>query len=133
MSDLLDLAVLERKKYNHLNEVLELTGQLGEALDRNDEVSVRMLVAMRQEPLMHLEEVAETAKARRASLEPEDRERLEALLAGAEARGKDERTYLEQAGKSRALLERVVELDRKISIRMAGDGSFYKKQKTKPD
>ena len=37
MSNLLDLAVLERKKYNDLNDVLDLTQQLGEALDRNDE------------------------------------------------------------------------------------------------
>ena len=48
-SDWMDLTVLERKKYNCLSEVLGLSQQLGEAMDRNDDVSVRMLVAMRQD------------------------------------------------------------------------------------
>ena len=72
MSDaLLDLAVLERKKFNYLNETLDLTRQLGEALDRGDQESVRMVVAMRQEPILHLEEVDRVAKERRKSLMPE--------------------------------------------------------------
>ena len=119
MSNLLDLAVLERKKYNDLNDVLDLTQQLGEALDRNDEVSVRMLVAMRQDPILHLEEVNRTAKSRLASLTEEEQERIKALLAGAAAQDDGEKTFLEQAGKARGLLERVVELDRRISLRMA--------------
>ena len=54
-SDWMDLTVLERKKYNCLSEVLDLSQQLGEAMDRNDDVSVRMLVAMRQDPLLQLQ------------------------------------------------------------------------------
>ena len=125
--ELLELAVLERKKYNYLNEVLDLTRQLGEALDRNDQVSARMLVAMRQDPILRLEETDRTAKDRRTALPAGVRQRLEALLAGAQPQGSEEQTFLEQAGKARSLLERVVELDRRISLRMAGEDSFYKK------
>lgn len=127
--DLLDLAVLERKKYNDLNEVLDLTQQLGEALDRNDQVSARMLIAMRQDPILHLEEVDQTCKARRETLSPEDQDRLAELQAGSPPRDDGERTFLEQAGRARGLLERVIELDRRISLRMAGDSSFYYKKK----
>lgn len=123
----MDLTVLERKKYNYLSETLDLTGQMGEALDRNDQVSVRMLMAMRQDPILHLEEVNRLSLDRRDSLEEEDRERVSALLAGAEGRSNEERTFLEQAQKARRLLERVVELDRRISLRLAGEHSFYKK------
>lgn len=123
----MDLTVLERKKYNYLSETLDLTGQMGEALDRNDQVSVRMLMAMRQDPILHLEEVNRLSLDRRDSLEEEDRERVSALLAGAEGRTDEERTFLEQAQKARRLLERVVELDRRISLRLAGEHSFYKK------
>lgn len=126
-SELLELAVLERKKYNDLNEVMDLTRQLGEALDRNDEVSVRMLVAMRQDPILHLEEVGRTASARKKALSPEEQERVAALLSGAPAQDEGERTFQEQAGKARSLLERVVELDRRINLRMAGENSFYHK------
>ena len=56
-NELMDLAVLERKKYNYLNEVLDLTEQIGQAADRNDQVAMRMLVAMRQDPILSLAEV----------------------------------------------------------------------------
>ena len=123
----MDLTVLERRKYNDLSEVLDLTRQLGESLDRNDQVAVRMLIAMRQDPLLHLEETDRTARDRRGSLPEEDQERVKALLDGAEARSGPERTFLDQAGKTRRLLERVVEMDRRVSLRMAGGQSFYKK------
>ena len=126
-SDWLDLTVLERKKYNLLSEVMDLSQQLGEALDRGDQESVRMVVAMRQEPILHLEEVDRVAKERRKSLMPEERQRLEELTRGAAAESASEKTFLEQASQARRLLERVVDLDRRISLRMAGDQSFYKK------
>ena len=123
----MDLTVLERKKYNSLSEVLDLTRQLGESLDRNDQVAVRMLIAMRQDPLLHLEEAERTAKDRRRSLTEEEQRRIRSLLKGAEPQSSEERTFLDQAGKTRRLLERVVELDRRLSLRMAGGQSFYKK------
>ena len=55
--DWLDLAVLERKKYNCLSEVMDLSRQMGEALDRSDDVSVRMLLALREDPLVQLQEL----------------------------------------------------------------------------
>ena len=124
----MDLTVLERKKYNSLSEVLDLTRQLGESLDRNDQVAVRMLIAMRQDPLLHLEEAERTAKDRRRSLTEEEQRRIRSLLKGAEPQSSEERTFLDQAGKTRRLLERVVELDRRVSLRMAGGQSFYKKK-----
>ena len=86
---LLDLQVLERKKYNLLNDVMDLSQQLATAMDRNDKVSVRMLVAMRQDPLTQLEEVKHNL--------------------------------------SRRLLERIIELDRRLNHRLTGDKSYYKK------
>ena len=124
----MDLTVLERKKYNDLTEVLDLTRQLGENMDRGDQVAVRMIIAMRQDPLLHLEETNRTAKERRGSLPEEDQERVRALLDGAEPRTGEERIFLEQAGKTRRILERVVDLDRRISLRMAGTNSFYRKK-----
>ena len=124
----MDLTVLERKKYNSLSEVLDLTRQLGESLDRNDQVAVRMLIAMRQDPLLHLEEAERTAKDRRRSLTEEEQRRIRSLLKGAEPQSSEERTFLDQAGKTRRLLERVVELDRRLSLRLAGEDSFYQKK-----
>lgn len=125
----LDLTVLERKKYNLLSEVMDVSQQMGEALDRGDDVSVRMLVAMRQEPILGLEELRQTAAARLEGLAPEDRERAKALREGASPQGEEEESFCTQAGNARRLLERVLELDQRLNRRLAGDSSFYAQEK----
>ena len=80
--DWLELTVLERKKYNYLTEVQDVTRQLAESLDRNDQVSTRMLIAMRQDPIRQLAEVDSSEKARLNALTEEDRSRAEALRRG---------------------------------------------------
>ncbi len=125
--DWLELTVLERKKYNYLVELQDLTGQLAESLDRNDQVSVRMLVAMRQDPVRLLAEVDNSGKVRRAALSEEDRRRTGELLKEGQPRDDGERVFLEQAQKTRRLLEQVVAMDRRVSMKMAGENSFYHK------
>lgn len=125
--DWLELTVLERKKYNLLVEIQDATRQLAETLDRNDEVAVRMVVTMRQDPIRHLAEVDDGEKVRRAALPKEDDRRVKALLEGEKPQDDGESAFMDQVGKTRRLLEQVMDLDRRISIRMAGNHSFYKK------
>lgn len=125
----MELAVLERKKYTSLLEIQDVTRQLAESLDRNDQVSVRMLIAMRQDPLLQLEEIDRGSKARLADLAEEDRQRASFLREGGQPGSRGETTFAEQAGRTRRLLEEVVELDRRVSLRMAGEHSFYSDKK----
>lgn len=127
-SDWLDLTVLERKKYNYLNETLDLTQQIGSALDHNDQISLKMLLAMRQEPIMYLEELKQTIQARRQDLPPEDQERMQALLSGASPRTQEENTFVQQAATVIRLLQRVIELDRAVNLRLTGSSSVYNKK-----
>ena len=127
-SDWLDLTVLERKKYNYLNETLDLTQQIGSALDHNDQISLKMLLAMRQEPIMYLEELKQTIQARRQDLPPEDQERVQALLSGASPRTQEESTFIQQAATVVRLLQRVIELDRAVNLRLTGSSSVYNKK-----
>ena len=127
--DWMDLTVLERKKYNYLSEVMDISRQMGDALDRNDQVSMRMLIAMRQDPILGLEEIKQAITSKRDSLLPEDRERVSALDGGAPPRQDGENFYAEQITTVRRVLERVVELDRTLSRRLAGGSSFYAKEK----
>ena len=128
-NDWLELTVLERKKYNCLLEVEDVTRQLGQALDRNDQVAARMLVALRQDPLLQLEEVDRGERQRQSAFPEEDRRQIQALLESQTPRFEGEEAFLEQAVKTRRLLERVVELDQRLSLRMAGEHSFYKQKK----
>lgn len=127
-SDWLDLTVLERKKYNYLNETLDLTQQIGSALDHNDQISLKMLLAMRQEPIMYLEELKQTIQARRQDLPPEDQDRVQALLSGASPRTQEENTFVQQAATVIRLLQRVIELDRAVNLRLTGSSSIYNKK-----
>lgn len=128
--DWLELTVLEKKKYNYLVEIEDVTRQLAESLDRNDQVSARMLVAMRQDPIRLLAEVSENARVRQGALPEEDGEALRGLLSGAPPSGDGQRIFQEQAGKTRRLLEQVVNMDRRVSLRMAGEHSFYQTGRT---
>ena len=126
-SDWLDLAVLERQKYNHLSELMDLTRQLGEAMDRGDEVSVRILVSMRSDPLVKLEELRQSIQVRTGALESGERERVAELNGGASPADENEALYVSNVSSARKLWERVVELDQRLNRRIAGEDSFYAK------
>lgn len=128
-SDWMDLTVLERRKYNLLSEVMDLSGQMGEAMDRNDDVSLRMLLSMRQEPILGLEEVKSSIRAKREGLPPKEAERVSDLEVGAQPREEEEQTYCDEYGRARRLLERVLELDQRLNRRLTGKDSYYTQEK----
>lgn len=124
-SDLLDALVLERKIYNQLNEVFDLSQQLAEAADRGDPVAVQMLVGMRQEPINLIDEANRGLKRQLESLPEEDSARLKALLDGAAPLGGEEERLCAQVAVNQKLLKKTVELDRRISGKIAGGSSVY--------
>ena len=124
---LLDLQVLERKKYNLLNDVMDLSQQLATAMDRNDQVSVRMLVAMRQDPLTQLGEVKHNLSRRLLEFSPDDQDLAHRLLQGEAGSSPREQAVADQSNVNRRLLERIIELDRRLNHRLTGDKSYYKK------
>jgi len=124
---LLDLQVLERKKYNYLNDVMDISQQLAAAMDRNDQVSVRMLVAMRHDPLLQLEEIKHNLNRRLQEFSPADQELARQLLQGEGGASPREQAVADQAGTNRRLLERIIELDHRLNRRLTGDKSYYSK------
>ena len=51
----MDALVQMKRTGNLLNELEDLTQQLAQSIDRNDQVSTQMLIAMREEPLAKLQ------------------------------------------------------------------------------
>ena len=49
---LMDAHVQLKRIYTALNEALDLTRQLADAVDRDDQISAQVLISMRQEPTM---------------------------------------------------------------------------------
>lgn len=124
-NDLLDVMVQEKKRYNLLNEVFDLSVQLADAADRGDTVAVQMLVAMRQDPINKLEDVEQALAEKQGSLEAADAQRLAALLKGGEPQNAEEARLAVQVDNSRKMLKKTVELDERINRKIAGADSIY--------
>lgn len=118
----------ERKCYAALTEVMELTQNLSDAVQRQDQVTVQMFLSMRQEPINQLKEYRSLQRKRCASLPEEESAALWKVLTGKGADGTGQLQDLEKVvGQNQSLLERIQQADRQVSVRLGGKNSFYSK------
>ena len=124
-----DLDILWRREKSmtlKLQEVEELTRQIAQAADRDDETSVTILLSMREEPVRQLYASDQALRESLEKLPQTDAVRARELLEGSEARIDEELPLVQQVGQYRRLLKTVRELDQRISLRVGGNRSFYK-------
>lgn len=116
-----------RRIYTALTELLELTNELSEAIQRQDQVSVQLFLSMRQEPLEQLR-VYDARLRRLCSLLPQaEGAQLRQVLNG-QSGGTAATQGLEQTVRqNRQLLEQITRIDERINRRMGGKKSFYEK------
>ena len=124
-AQLLDAQVQEKRRYALLSELFDLTRQLAEAVDRSDEVTIQMLLSMREGPLAQMRQVEENLTRQRSSLSEEDGRRLEELLSGAQAQRQEENALSGQVGTNRRLLGQLVELDKRVNKKVTREKSVY--------
>lgn len=116
----MDALVQMKRTGNLLNELEDLTQQMAQAIDRNDQVSVQMLVAMREEPLEKLQ-AADRAVREQLEALPEEAEELAALLNGGPPAQPGERTQqmlCDQVAANRRRLKQIIELDTLLGQRL---------------
>lgn len=123
---LLDAHVQLKRIYTALNEALDVTRQLAEAADRDDEVAARMLVSMRQEPTDRLAAAHQALDQQQQALSGADAARLAALLKGAEAETEAEAPLVNQVSANKRVLKQLVDLDRIVNRKLARGASIYK-------
>lgn len=125
----MDALVQMKRTYTLLNELMDLTQQLGQAIDRNDQVSIGMLIGMREDPLLKLQQ-ADTA-IREQLEEIPDRmvsAQLACMLNGgppAEENSRTQQMLCEQVAVNQRSLKQIRELDERINRRLAGSKSVY--------
>ncbi|MBC5717989.1 hypothetical protein [Flintibacter faecis] len=124
-AQLLDAQVQEKRRYALLSELFDLTKQLAEAVDRNDEVTIQMLLSMREGPLAQMRQVEKNLTRQRSSLSEEDGRRLAELLSGAQAQRQEENALSGQVGTNRRLLGQLVELDKRVNKKVTREKSVY--------
>ena len=120
-----DALVQVKRMGNLLNEVQDLSQQLAEAIDRDDKVSVEMLVNMRREPIGKLVDAEDVLADQVSSLPPEDGARLLALLGGAPPQCEEEKALAELVGSNRRRLEQALSLDKRLNQKLARENSVY--------
>ena len=125
-STLLDAHVQAKRIYNLLNEVMDISRQMAEAVDRDDQVAIQMLVSMRQEPTDKLARTQEALEQQRQALPAADGQRLAALLKGAAAETAEEAPLANQVGLNQRILKQLVELDQVVNRKLAREKSIYK-------
>jgi hypothetical protein len=117
-----------QKKYQCFTEIERITKDIGDVLSRNDRTSVQILLGMRQEEIDQAE-MAERNIQLLLSYVPTN----EADLAMNWIKGNQEyipenpiiKKIVEKGNSIRMLVQRTIELDRHISMRLAGKDSFY--------
>lgn len=119
----MDALVLMKRTGNLLNEMEDLTKQIAESIDRNDRVSMEMLVAMREEPLGKLHEADRILREQLADMpDREGAAQLAAMLNGAAPSQEGDllKMLCEQVNQNKRRLEQVVAMNQRINQKVAG-------------
>ena len=126
-----DALVQMTRTGNLLNELEDLTRQMGEAIDRNDQVSLEMLIAMREEPLSKLQEADRAVRDQLELLTDKfEAAQLASMLNGgppADSGARAQQQLCEQVAANNRHLKRIVELDRQLNERLARENSVYRR------
>ena len=104
---------------------MSLTKELDEAVERQDQASVRLLLSQRQKSVLELQELQAYTALKRCDLSGDDVERFDALTAGLPALDAAEKPVEAQVALNRRLLEQLVALDKRINLRLCGRRSCY--------
>ena len=109
------LLVQLRKRYTALTETYDLTVQMGEALDRNDRTSFSMLLSMRQEPVLRMQELDGNIRRIVEIDAPDIEVRWQALVAGDTPRDADEQMVVNQMQQNKRVIDSLVPIDSRIN------------------
>ena len=128
---LAELLALQRKVLRKLNEALGITRELAEAVEREDQVSARLLLSSRQMPLLELQELDAAMDLKRCELSGADEAAFDRLVTrrGA-AEDPAEQELADQLARNRRVLEQLTQLDRRVSEKLCRERSIYRRDET---
>ncbi len=126
---LLEILKVLQKKYNHMSEVSRLTSEMSRELQRDDKVTVQMILGMRGEEIDAVKASDRQLYLLRESAPDELKDWLgqamDGKMAQSERYGKEQNMVIRVASNIRRVWEKTMETDRYMSKRLAGNDSFY--------
>ncbi|MCI8599444.1 MAG: hypothetical protein HFJ10_13560 [Lachnospiraceae bacterium] len=124
-----EILMQAQTRYRVLDEVLRVTKEIADALSRDDRVSVQMLLGMRQDEIQSLYENEQRIyRLLECASKSEKEEMLELLQGDGENLEEDsfEKKKVGEIGRNiKRNREKIIDLDRAISTKLAGKDSFY--------
>lgn len=126
---LAELLSLEYNIYRKLNEIMGITRELAEAVDREDQVSVGMVLSSRQTPLLELQGLNAMVDLKRCDLSGGDKAAFDRLVTeGGAPKSPAEEKVARQVALNRRILEQLAELDQRVSEKLCREKSVYRKR-----
>lgn len=126
---MLDIAINLRKKYNKISELLDTTQQMSDCISRNDMVSFEILINMRTDILLEIEEINYIREQLVESLEPKKAERVKYLMQKdikiPDDISSEELKIYSTFMDCKSATEKLVAIDKVMSKKICGDKSFY--------
>ncbi|GLB29134.1 hypothetical protein LAD12857_10570 [Lacrimispora amygdalina] len=130
MEDSILLEILKemQKKYQCMSEIERITREVGEFLSRNDSTSVQMLLGMRQDEMDKVDLFDKNIRCLISVLPQAETDQVEYWMRGQEnlrPNGQISEKIIEKGKDIQQILQRTIEIDKYISMRIAGTHSFY--------
>ncbi len=127
-----EVLIQAQARYRILNEVFQITKEIADTLSRDDRMSVQMLLGMRQDEINNLSRNEQNIYTLLQCASMEEREELQRLLRGektiAEGDSFEKKKLGEIGQNNKKIRDKIVELDRAVSTKLAGKDSFYGKR-----
>lgn len=121
-----DIRAIQKSICEKLLEVTSLTQELDEAVNRQDQVSVRLLLLARRKPLCELCAAWAKMDLQRCELSPQEVDELEEILSGAGPEGGDSGAMAALQQSNQRLLQRLKAMDQAVSRKICRERSYYK-------
>ncbi len=115
--EVLDFHVLQRKRFNLIQDLLQNTQQMDDNLNRGDEYGFALMMDMRQESLDNLLVIRHHTIEKLEELYYEDRRHMKHLLAGENARNPVEIALCKQVKETEELWKKLEVLDKRVGKR----------------
>jgi hypothetical protein len=127
---IIEAQVLCKRIGSAFRETLDLSNQIMDALDRNDQITVQLLLQMRAEAIASAKAADQALRKYMTSITDEDeRQALAELLNHGVADGEEEQKLARLAAHNASQLRQLLQLDQRLSRRLAHGKSIYQNEK----
>lgn len=125
------IALNLQKKYNKISELQDVTKQMAEALQRNDLYALQLLMKMRTEVMLEIDDIDYAREELLNSLPDNEEMQVRSALSRQIVEEQFHNADLQRVNdiykKIARSLESTIQYDKVINLKIGGENSFYKK------